>query len=396
MAKELSVYERMTSSTKELINIVNREVGIKCCQPFAVRAFDALNSLELKTETEAKKAANIFLDNLQTLIQGGITADDYDKIDFVKRGNVITISARVQALLRAFKRKNFMVIDTIVAVPQDDDVYFEEVYKDGVGIIYILKDQRKNIDREITADKLVKNHFSKFICRLEIRDLNNKSVIMTTCEMSNQEVMYAQSSSDNGIYLSEWENVVNTKGEVVYLDKAKTKPKRVKVIHDGKDGREPKLNTNSMWYKWTAEMVRKTVMRRALKNIKETIPELSATIMAFDTEYSAEPGESKVIEPNIIEVDGINNIDIDLTNLTEEQQKDADEVYEIYCQNPANAKLDAEKIKQIYESGTPLNEIINEFYAELVNLSKSKSLYPLVENVIKGVPYEKNADQAGN
>lgn len=396
MAKELSVYERMTSSTKELINIVNREVGIKCCQPFAVRAFDALNSLELKTEAEAKKAANIFLDNLQTLIQGGITADDYDKIDFVKRGNVITISARVQALLRAFKRKNFMVIDTIVAVPQDDDIYFEEVYKDGVGIIYILKDQRKNIDREITADKLVKNHFSKFICRLEIRDLNNKSVIMTTCEMSNQEVMYAQSSSDNGIYLSEWENVVNAKGEVVYLDKAKTKPKRVKVIHDGKDGREPKLNTNSMWYKWTAEMVRKTVMRRALKNIKETIPELSATIMAFDTEYSVEPGESKVIEPNIIEVDGINNIDIDLTNLTEEQQKDADEVYEIYCQNPANAKLDAEKIKQIYESGTPLNEIINEFYAEIVNLSKSKSLYPLVENVIKGVPYEKNTDQAGN
>lgn len=396
MAKELSVYERMTSSTKELINIVNREVGIKCCQPFAVRAFDALNSLDLKTEAEAKKAANIFLDNLQTLIQGGITADDYDKIDFVKRGNVITISARVQALLRAFKRKNFMVIDTIVAVPQGDDIYFEEVYKDGVGIIYILKDQRKNIDREITADKLISNHFSKFICRLEIRDLNNKSVIMTTCEMSNQEVMYAQSSSDNGIYLSEWENVVNAKGEVVYLDKAKTKPKRVKVIHDGKDGREPKLNTNSMWYKWTAEMVRKTVMRRALKNIKETIPELSATIMAFDTEYSAEPGESKVIEPNIIEVDGINNIDIDLTNLTEEQQKDADEVYEIYCQNPANAKLDAEKIKQIYESGTPLNEIINEFYAELINLSKSKSLYPLVENVIKGVPYEKNADQAGN
>lgn len=396
MAKELSVYERMTSSTKELINIVNREVGIKCCQPFAVRAFDALNSLELKTEAEAKKAANIFLDNLQTLIHGGITADDYDKIDFVKRGNVITISARVQALLRAFKRKNFMVIDTIVAVPQGDDIYFEEVYKDGVGIIYILKDQRKNIDREITADKLVKNHFSKFICRLEIRDLNNKSVIMTTCEMSNQEVMYAQSSSDNGIYLSEWENAVNSKGEVIYLDKAKTKPKRIKVIHDGKDGKEPQLNTNSMWYKWTAEMVRKTVMRRALKNIKETIPELSATIMAFDTEYSAEPGESKVIEPNIIEVDGINNIDIDLTNLTEEQQKDADEVYEIYCQNPANAKLDAEKIKQIYESGTPLNEIINEFYAELVNLSKSKSLYPLVENVIKGVPYEKNADKAGN
>lgn len=387
---EITLYEKMKSSTKALIEIVNNEVGVKCCQPFAVRAFEALNELILKTETEAKKAANVFLDNLQTLIQGGIISEDYDKLDFVKRGNTVTISARVQALIRAFRRKGFMLIDTIIAVPKGDDIYFEETYKDNVGIIYLLKDGRRNTDREITAQRLIDNYFDKFICRLEIKDLKNNRTIMTTCEMSNQEVMYAQSSSDNGIFLSEWKEVVDKNGQVVYYDKARTKAKKFKVIYNGTNGNELKLNSDSMWYKWTAEMVRKTVMRRALKNIKETIPELTDTIMAFDTEYQQQNEEPA--NEILVNVEGIESVDVDLMNLSAEQKKDVEEIYEIYFQNPANAKVDAEKIKEIYESGTPLNEIINEYYAELVNLSKSKTLYPLIENIIKGVPYEKNED----
>lgn len=386
--KEMTVYQKMTYSTAELIKIVYTEIGTKCCQPFAVRAFDALNELQLKTETEAKKAANTFLDNLQTLVQGGITSEDYDKLDFVKRGNVITISARVQALIRAFKRKGFMVIDTIVPVPQGDDIYFEENYRDNVGIIYLLKDKRLQTDRAITAERLVENYFDKFICRLEIRDIKNNKTIMTVSEMTNQEVMYAQSASDNGIFYSEWQEVVNSKGEKVYSDSAKTKVKKRKVIFNGANGTEVKFNTDSMWYKWAGEMVRKTVMRRALKNIKETIPELAPTIMAFDTDCDITGGESDIPE-TVIEVNGINNVDIDLNNLSKEQQEDVKEIYEIYVQNPENAKLDAQKIKDIYETGKPINEIINEFYAELVNLAKSKNLYPLVKNILQGVPYEK-------
>ena len=87
--KELTVFQKMTASTVELIKTVNTEIGFKCCQPFAVRALDALNELKLKTESEAKRAANVFLDNLQTLFQGGVTSEDYDKLDLVKRGNVI-------------------------------------------------------------------------------------------------------------------------------------------------------------------------------------------------------------------------------------------------------------------------------------------------------------------
>ena len=144
-----------------------------------------------------------------------------------------------------------------------------------------------------------------------------------------------------------------------------------------------------MWVKWTSEMVKKTIMRRALKNIKETIPELAPTIMAFDTEFIPnEPQEN--IKENVVDVEGIINIDIDLNNLTEEQKEDVNDCYEIYCQNPENAKLDAERCKKMYEDGVPLNQIINENYAELINLSKSKKLYPLVENIIKGIPYEKN------
>jgi hypothetical protein len=385
--KNLTVYQQMTASTAQLIKTVSTEIGVKCCQPFAVRAFDALNELQLKTETEAKKAANVFLDNLQTLVQGGIISEDYDKLDLVKRGNVITISARVQALIRAFKRKGFTVIDTVVAVPNGEDIYFEEDYRDG-NIIYLLKDKRLTTDREITAERLVSNYFNKFLCRLEIRNLKDNQVIMTVTEMSNSEIMNAQSSSDKGIFLSEWKGVVDKNGNPVYADKAKTRQKKVKVFYDGTGGREKKLDTESLWVKWTSEMVRKTIIRRALKNIKEAIPELAPTIMAFDTEYNIGETENTPTQENIIDVVGIDE-NVDLTNLTEEQQQDVNEVYDIYVANPASAKEDAERLKTLYETGKPTNEIINENYAELVNLSKSKNLYPLIENIIKGVAYEK-------
>ena len=389
--KDLTVYHKMTASTSELIKTVNTEIGFKCCTPFAVRAIEALNDLGIKTESEAKKAANVFLDNLQTLFQGGITSEDYDKIDFVKRGKVLTVSARVQALIRAFRKKGYMLIDTIIPVPEGDDVYFEENYKDGVGIIYLVKDKRINTDREITAERLVNNYFNKFICRLELREVSTGRTIMTVSEMSNQEVMFAQAASDNGIFLSEWKEVTDKNGNIVYKDKANTQPKKYKVIYDGSKNTEVKYNTDSMWVKWTSEMVKKTVMRRALKNIKETIPELASTIMAFDTEFiPSEPTDNN--DNNVIEVDGVNNFDIDLNNLTEEQQQDVQDCYEIYCQNPENAKLDAERCKKLYEEGVPINQIINENYAELVNLAKSKKTYPLVENILKGVPYEKNED----
>lgn len=390
--KELTVYQKMTTSTAELIKTVNLEIGFKCCQPFAVRALDALNDLKLKTESEAKRAANVFLDNLQTLFQGGVTSEDYDKLDLIKRGNVITVSARVQALIRAFRRKGYMLIDTIIPVPNGDDVYFEENYKDGVGIVYLVKDKRTNTDREITAERLIQNYFNKFICRLELREVNTGKTIMTISEMSNQEVVSAQSSSDNGIFLSEWKEVVDKKGNVVYKDAARTQPKKYKVIYDGSNGNEIKYNQDSMWVKWTAEMVKKTVMRRALKNIKETIPELAPTIMAFDTEFIPNESPQEDKDTETIEVDGIVNVDVDLANLTEDQQADIQDCYEIYCQNPENAKLDAEKCKRMYEEGIPINQIINENYAELVNISKSKKLYPMIENILKGVPYEKNQD----
>lgn len=390
MAKELTVFQKMTASTAALIQVMADEVGVKCCQPFAIRAYDALKELKLTTEDDAKRAANTFLDNWQTLVQGGITSEDYDKIDFVKRGNAVTISARVQALLRAFRRKGFTVVETIIGVPQGDDIYFEEEYKDGVGIIYLLKDARVNTDRKITAKRLTENYFDKYICRLVITNLQSKTSLMVVSEMTNEEVMNAQSSSENGIYLSEWVEVTNAKGEVVYKDKNKTIPKKRKVIYDGSNGTKVQFNKDSTWVKWTSQMVEKTVMRRALKNVKETIPELRDTIMAFDTDVDITPTDVTVVPKSSVVVEGYNNVDIKLETLSEEQLQDVQEVYEIYVQNPANAACDAEKIKELYESGTPINEIINEYYAELVNLSKSKKLYPLVENVIKGVPYEKN------
>lgn len=383
MSANITVYGQLTSSTETLIKVVQHEVGVKACQPFAVRAFDALSKLSITTDAEARLASNTFLDNLQSLLQGGVTTEDYDKIDFVQRGNVVTISARVQALIRACRRKGFTLKETIVAVPKDDDVYFEEEYKDGVGIIYLLKDSRKQPDRDITAERLINNYFKRFLCRLEIKNNVTNEIIMTTTEMTNSEVMNAQASSENGLFQSEW---------VTYLDKYK-KEKKKKVIHDGSDGQEPILNKCSIWYKWTGEMIKKTIIRRALKNIKETLPELQQTFMAFDKDEELAKEVKEKTKPDIqeaiIEADGIESIKVDLLHLTKEQQSDVDEMFDIYKQNPKTAQADAEHLKDLYETGMPIQDIINEHYPELVNISKSKKLYPLIENILKGMPYDK-------
>lgn len=383
MSVNITVYGQLTSSTEALIKVVQHEVGVKACQPFAVRAFDALSKLSINTDAEARLASNTFLDNLQSLLQGGVTTEDYDKIDFVQRGNVVTISARVQALIRACRRKGFTLKETIVAVPKDDDVYFEEEYKDGVGIIYLLRDSRKQPDRDITAERLINNYFKRFLCRLEIKNNVTNEIIMTTTEMTNSEVMNAQASSENGLFQSEW---------VTYLDKYK-KEKKKKVIHDGSDGKEPILNKYSAWYKWTSEMVKKTIIRRALKNIKETLPELQQTFMAFDKDEELAKEVKEKTKPDIqeviIEADGIEPIKVDLLHLTKEQQSDVEEMFDIYKQNPKTAQADAEHLKELYETGMPIQDIIDEHYPELINLSKSKKLYPLIENIVNGVSYDK-------
>ena len=380
MSNNLTVYQKMTTSTTGLINVVKDELKVKSCMPFAVKALDALKSLDLKTEADARQASNTFLDNLQTLAQGGITTEDYDKIDFVKRGKVITISARVQALIRAARRKGFIITETIIAVPKEDDIYFQEEFYNG-SFVYILKDARKNTDREITAERLVDGYFKNFLCRLEILDIKNNRKIMTSTEMSGEEILRAQEASENGIFVSKW---VEAQGYNGYS-------KKKKVILNGKDGREKVLNKDSIWIKWTSEMVKKTIMRRALKNIKEALPELDQTILAFDADLQIPATEEvQQKELKIIDVEGVEVDGVDLTNLTEEQKQDVEEVFEIYKQNPLTAQKDAEEIKEKYENGIEIKDLINEYYAEIVNLSKSKKTYPLVENIIKGVPYEKN------
>ncbi len=160
---KMSVYKQMTTSPADLFRVLKEEIGVKTnCQPFAMKAIVALQSLGKLTESESYNAANVFLGNLQTLNQGGIIAEDYDKIDFVKRGKTICISARVEAFLRAAARKGYRITDTIVAVPKEDanTTYFEEQFSNG-EIVYILKDRRLNGDRKVTAERLINNYFNK-------------------------------------------------------------------------------------------------------------------------------------------------------------------------------------------------------------------------------------------
>ncbi len=361
---EMSVYRQMITSPADLFGVLKEEIGLKTnCQPFAMKAITALQSLESLTESEAYNAANVFLGNLQTLNQGGIIAEDYDKIDFVKRGKSICISARVEAFYRAAARKGYRITDSIIAVPKEDSntTYFEEQFYEG-EIVYILKDRRFNADREITADRLIKGYFSKFICRLEVRDIKTaKRLAMDCCEMPNSEILRIASVSEQGLYKSRWEEYTNEKGY----------KKKRKVPTD-------ELNTTGFWALWTGEMVNKTVIRRALKRISEVLPELKETIYAFEADT-----EENVVEPvaEEIKIDvPIEVVNVDLDNLTAEQKADVKETYELFKANPKLAIDTAEGIKALFEEGYSLQSIINSHYASIVNIKRSKKAYPIIKS----------------
>lgn len=353
MSKELTVYKQLTLGTKECLDVIKREIGMKTtCLPFAVKATEALATLDnVKTEQEQLNAANVLLSGLQTLMQGGIVAEDYDKIDFVKRGKTIVPSARVEAFYRAAARKGYRITDTIIAVPKEDfeTTYFEEHFYNG-DIVYVLKDRRFNADRNVTAQRLIDKYFSKFVCRLEVQEAqSHKRVAMVVTEMSIDDLLNVAAASSQGFYKTYWN------------DKLKKK-----VPTD-------ELNPDSFWCKWTGEMVNKTVIRRALKRIKEVLPELTETIYAFeqDADVAPEPeiveADAKILE-NPIEVEAVN-----LNKLTAEQKADCNSLLEIWKANPKLAEDKLNEVKALIESGKPAQEIVNEDYASIYCLKLSKA-----------------------
>jgi hypothetical protein len=260
-------------------------------------------------------------------------------------------------------------------VPKDSKIYYDEAIQ-GNNILYVLKDDHQITDREITADRLLKGYFDKFLCRLEIRDAkSNQIVAITVTEMSNAEIIAIHNSSDRGIYKSEW------------LEDVKTKKKH-KVVYDGKDGRKCEYDNESFWVKWTGEMVRKTVLRRALKKVREALPELERTFFAFE-EQPIVVGEPLPPEkPLELPQNDIPNENVDIYNLTEEEQKEVAEMLDCYKANPQLATNDANKIMgEYFEKGKSAQELVNAHYAELANLMKGKTvsiIQPLLDELKGG------------
>jgi hypothetical protein len=362
----------MTTDPVSLFTVMKQEIGQKCnCIPFALKAIESLNTLQIRNEREANQAANRFLSDWQTLSQGGLVAEDYDKVDFVKRGGVITISARVEAFIRAAARKGYRVVVTVEAVPTEDSdtTYYKEHFHGG-DIVYILEDKRINGDRAITPERLIDGYFAKFLCRLDISDVKTgKRLLMTTCEMSNSEVMKAQAASDNGLFATKWVEKRDSQGNVILKPDGKT-PRMEKAVG------QP--NTTSIWWIWTGEMVKKTIVRRALKLVREALPELKDSIYAFDK-------ESDIIEENnevevVIPVETVDSPNVDLNNLTKSQQDEVSEMFELFKANPKLAQDKANEIMAaFYEWGKTPQELINEHYAIIANLRKSKNLSPMIQ-----------------
>lgn len=356
--KELSVYKQLTDGdAAECLAVIKREIGMKAtCVPFAVKLMDAMKSLKLNTEQEELSAANTLLSGLQTLMQGGIVAEDYDKIDFVKRSKSIVPSARVEAFLRAAARKGYRITDTIVAVPQEDKdtTFFKENLLSNGDIVYTLEDRRLNPDRAVTAERLAKKYFAKIICRLDIHNAqSNARVAMTVCEISIDDLLEIIKASEQGIFKSKWEEH-NTKWGL----------KKRKVVSD-------ELNDDTFWVKWTGEMVNKTIIRRALKRVKEVLPELTESIYAFEQDEYSEP-PVVIDDPPVIDIP-VKAENVNLRKLNDEQVSECREVLDLWTANPQLAADKLDEIKQMIERGDSAQDIINREYASLVVLQKSKS-----------------------
>lgn len=364
MGNDLTVYNQLVISTDECLKSIEREIGIKTkCTPFAVKLIESLKTLNIKTEQDSLNAANTLMSGLQTLHMGGIVPEDYDKIDFVKRGNTIIPSARVEAFMRAAARKGYRITDTIIAVPQADadSTYFKENFFQG-DIIYTLEDQRNESDREITAERLVKGYFKKFICRLDIHDINqNRRITMIICELSNSEMLTIASASEQGIYMSKWEEFTNQYGQ----------KKKRKVI-------TKELNSDTFWVKWTSDMVNKSIIRKALKRVKEVLPELKETIYAFEHEDEYADITTTTEQDINIPVTEEPKENVKLDKLTDEQMADCKELYELWKANPKLAEDKCAEIKELFESGVDKQTVINEEYASIVVLSWSKSKWPQI------------------
>jgi hypothetical protein len=367
MGTDITVYGKMSASTEQLCEVLKKEIGVKACVPFAVRAVDSLKGLGHLTESEGRIATNTFLDKLQTLIMGGTITEDYDQIDMVKRGKTITVSIRIGGLIRAAARKGYRINATFVAVPKDSKVYFDETVINN-EICYVIKDDHKNEDREITAERFIQGYFDKFLCRLEIRAVkNNARVAMTTMTMSNTEVMAVHNASDNGLFYSEW---VGEEGH------------KKKIIKNGENGTKCEINKNSFWYKWTGEMIYKTVLRRAIKKVRDALPELDNTFYAFDEQpiVMTNPPTKDIEMPQI----EIKTENVDIKHLTAEQQKEAEETLAMYKANPKMADDDANAImREFFEDGKSAQDCINEHYAQIANLMKSKNIVPIIEPLMK-------------
>lgn len=362
MSNNLSVYKQLTLTPESLFNAIKREIGIKTsCIPFAVKSITALKDLGTLTEKEALNAANVFLSNLQTLNQGGIIAEDYDKIDFVKRGKAITISARVEAFYRAAARKGYRITETIVAVPKEDNdtTYFKEEFYNG-NIFYVLEDKRINADRKITAERIANGYFSKFICRMTVENIAGGPKIMSECEMSSEEMLNISNTGEQGIYKTQWVSYTKQNGQTA---------KRKEITKE--------INTDGFWYKWTGEMAKKTIIRRALKRIKEVLPELKETIFAFENDDDIPPAE-EVYEDTTFEIP-MEQPKVDLSNLSPEQKDDVNEMLELFKSNPKLATDKANEIKTLLEGGTNIQDVINTHYASIVNIARSKNTFPIIE-----------------
>ena len=107
------------------------------------------------------------------------------------------------------------------------------------------------------------------------------------------------------------------------------------------------------------------------------MPELQEAIYAFEQDEAINE-EELVVVPEV-EIPIENKVKgVDLNNLTEEQVADCTEMLELYKANPKLAEDKTKEIVARFENGDKKQDIINDEYAAIVALSKSRNKWAVL------------------
>lgn len=296
--------------------------------------------------------------------------EDFDLLTIVFRAGIPAVTINVSALPRILRRKGYIYQDMIVAVPTGGKGRFVEQIADGRRIA--IYDDGGDLPPLITPDNLTNGSIDRFAMRISIGRAAGEMLDFWDY-IPTSEIIAAANASENGLYKTGWQQGPDGR--------------KHRAILTDKDGNPIKNDKPGPWTQFTSTMVKKTAARRLQKIIKETFPDIGATMDAVLTE--PEPSYPETIDKEPVEAEFVVKYDWDKPD--ENQMADISAANATYKSNPQLLLTALENCyKEMPDNPTEDDKrnLLSKYYTPLFIARRIKSLpekYPALWGVVKPI-----------